>query len=123
MKLEPVNNQSGVLVGYLHWCPGCKQKHYISTEDGQRPRWSFDGNMESPTFGPSINIRSGHFNANRPADRTDCWCNYEARTGRKPSFSCGICHYFIQRGQIAYCADSTHALSGQTVPLPDCPAD
>lgn len=55
---------------FLHWCPGCKQLHLINTEKPNRLKaiWSFDGNLESPTFSPSINhvglchyfIRSGN---------------------------------------------------------------
>lgn len=42
----------------LHWCPGCESLHLIQT---QKPSpngaiWRWDGDAESPTFTPSINI-------------------------------------------------------------------
>lgn len=79
---------------YLHWCPGCGQLHPINTEkkNAYGAIWSYDGNHESPTFSPSINL-------------------------------VGRCHYFITAGNIIYCADSKHKLSGQTIPLPDIPED
>jgi hypothetical protein len=79
---------------YTHWCPGCKQMHLINIEKPNRlgAIWSFDGNLESPTFNPSVN-------------------------------HVGSCHYFIRSGQIAYCSDSKHEFSGQTIPLPDFPED
>jgi len=35
----------------LHWCPGCNHIHGIDLK-----RWTFNGNLESPTFSPSFNI-------------------------------------------------------------------
>lgn len=45
-------------VTYIHYCPGCKHKHRINVEKPNEFNavWQFDGNMESPTFSPSINI-------------------------------------------------------------------
>lgn len=42
---------------YLHWCLGCQQLHIINVEKPNRcnAMWKFDGNLESPTFSPSIN--------------------------------------------------------------------
>lgn len=45
-----------------------------------------------------------------------------------PSFSSGIiipgaCHYFIVKGEIIFCGDSTHGLAGKTVPMPDIPVE
>ena len=59
-----------IFVGYLHWCPGCKGVHLIHTETDNHcnARWAFDGNVESPTFTPSINI-VGH-------------CHYFIRAGQ-----------------------------------------
>lgn len=83
---------------YAHWCPGCKELHPIAVEKAQAngAQWSFDGNVETPTFSPSINIS---------------WGKSER------------CHYFIKAGQIQFCGDSTHALAGTTVPLPDLPGE
>lgn len=79
---------------YVHWCPGCEGLHIIPTKDPipkTNAFWSWDGNVEAPTFHPSVNIA-------------------------KPK-----CHYILTAGQLNYCADSGHALAGQVVPLPDIP--
>lgn len=34
-----------------------------------------------------------------------------------------VCHSFIRDGQIQFLSDCTHALAGQTVPLPAWPDD
>ena len=90
--------------GYVHWCPGCKHAHYIRTDgEGSGPRWTFDGNVEAPTFGPSVRIFT-------PA-------HIDEDDGPQPERT--DCHYFVKAGQIEFCGDSAHALAGQTVPLPD----
>lgn len=87
--------------GYVHWCPGCapiagrSPLHAISVDTPNAmtgARWTFDGNLDAPTFSPSINC-------------------------------VGQCHYFIVGGRISYCADSAHALAGQTVPMVPIGAD
>lgn len=42
----------------IHWCPGCEGLHQIETKqrNANGAIWSFDGNVEAPTFSPSINI-------------------------------------------------------------------
>lgn len=45
--------------GILFGCPcGCGTLHSVGfdTHESQRPRWHWDGNRESPTLTPSINI-------------------------------------------------------------------
>lgn len=69
--------------------------------------WSFDGNIEAPSFSPSMLIRWGRFVDPSYVDET-------------PGES-GICHYFLTAGRLQFCSDSTHALAGQTVDLPDWP--
>lgn len=78
----------------LHWCPGCESLHVINVEKPNHCNavWTWDGNIEAPTFNPSINI-------------------------------VGHCHYFIRGGRIEFCADSKHALAGQTVDLPPISED
>ena len=89
-------------VGYAHYCPACKQTHvyYVDKPTRRGARWGFDGNIDKPTFTPSMNIGWG--DEKRPA-------------------TMGRCHYFITDGQIRYCGDCTHDLKGQTVPLPELP--
>jgi hypothetical protein len=40
---------------YVFWCPGCEQTHsYDVREDGKQPTWEFNGDMEKPSFTPSL---------------------------------------------------------------------
>lgn len=92
--------------GYAHWCPGCLEPHAFAVDVpfSNGARWTFDSNLESPTFAPSMNIGWG-----RQAD--PAWKDDEG----------GRCHYFLKAGQLQFLSDSTHALRGQTVPLPQLP--
>ncbi len=88
------------------WCAGCNTHHAIDPT-----RWTWNGNTERPTFSPSVLVRSGHY-----ADgNSDCWCNKDY------GYTCEQCHSFVTDGRIQYLTDSTHHLSGQTVPLEDLP--
>jgi hypothetical protein len=101
------------------WCPGCNTAHGVVV-DGSRG-WSWDGNVEAPSFSPSVLVRSGHYCSNyKPGD--SCWCTYNAAHPERPSkFTCSVCHSFVKNGQIQFLGDCTHALAGQTVPLPPFP--
>jgi hypothetical protein len=86
---------------HAHWCPACKVMHdyYVEQPFVNGARWSFNGDGGSPTFTPSMNITIGPF----------------------PDGHIERCHYFVTAGRIQYCGDSTHAMAGQTVDLPDVP--
>lgn len=81
---------------YIHVCPGCDKEHVIPVGEPYAVRWSFDGNIEAPSFVPSV--------------------KHTLRYRDEPA---RICHYFIRNGQIDYCLDSTHHLAGKIVPLPE----
>lgn len=98
--------------GHSHWCPGCQQLHHIP--DGL---WNFDGNVEVPTFSPSVKI-SGLQTVRINGRWTGEWMR-DAQGNPLPF----CCHYFITAGEIRYCADSTHALAGKNVPLPALPQE
>jgi hypothetical protein len=45
--------------GYLHYCDGCDSWHLINVDvpnEYTGARWTFDGNVDAPTFSPSVNI-------------------------------------------------------------------
>ena len=90
--------------GYSFYCPGCSHAHTINTNPGG---WGFDGNLESPTFTPSVLLM------------------HEAKPDAAPGFeewrTKRICHSFVTAGRIQFLGDCTHALVGQTVDLPDFP--
>jgi len=89
-------------------CPGCSCLHTISKA------WSFNGDVDRPTFSPSILVRTGHY---ADGHKGDCWCAYNEKHPTK--FKCTICHSFITDGKIQFLNDCTHELKGQTVDLID----
>ncbi|WP_370176814.1 DUF6527 family protein [Sphingobium abikonense] len=88
----------------LFMCPGCKAVHGIKVGEGAGPRWGYNGNPDAPTFTPSILVTTG-----RAVDP-----NFKPEPGDPPE----VCHSFITDGRIQFLTDSSHALAGQTVPLP-----
>ena len=66
--LETIKSQDGEIVGYeIQRCPGCGAKHlFITNRDrailnagGKKIVWDFNGDVESPTFTPSL-LTVGH---------------------------------------------------------------
>lgn len=92
--------------GWAHWCPACEDMHAYQVGVEGHPNWSFDGNVDAPSFSPSMLIRWGRKVPGYENGMDDG----------------GVCHYFLTAGKLSYCGDSTHALAGQTVDLPDLPA-
>ena len=86
--------------GITHWCPACKGTHRFTINGPVS--WTFNGNVDAPTFTPSMRISWGKF-VNPAYDEG------------------GVCHYILTDGVINFCGDCTHAMSGQSVPLPDWP--
>ena len=69
-------------------CPGCGYGHAYDK------RWSFNGNVDRPTFSPSLLV-----NANTPGAKR--------------------CHLFVTDGKIQFCGDCDHDLRSQTVEMGD----
>jgi hypothetical protein len=78
---------------YFIQCPGCKEEHQFN--DG----WKFNGDMENPTFSPSLLVQGGR--------------------GFGDAYEDFRCHSFIRDGRIQFLNDCTHHLKGQTVDLPN----
>lgn len=92
----------------VFFCPGCDDYHAIAVGTGLGPRWSWNGDADRPTFGPSILVT---YPANPKAgDDFKEW-----RTERR-------CHSFVRDGRIEYLGDCTHGMAGQTVDLPSLEA-
>lgn len=87
--------QEGQAGEYIHYCPGCNCLHMINTAEKNSwgAIWSFDMNFEKPTFHPSVNLGPAR------------------------------CHYNITNGLIIFHPDCTHSFAGQTIELPQIPAD
>lgn len=87
---------------YAHWCPGCEGMHVIYDT------WGFNGDVNAPTFTPSVKITYSGKDAGEKRDDDD----------RAPA---KCCHYILTGGVINFCGDCTHPLVGKSVPLPDLP--
>lgn len=79
----------------LIWCPACEEAHALTID--REGSWGWDGNLEQPTFSPSLLVLGGR---QGPDHR---------------------CHSFIENGNWRYLEDSTHAFARQIVPVPDLP--
>jgi hypothetical protein len=92
------------------WCQGCETHHSyrIRNAKGESgPIWAWNGDMDKPSFTPSLLIRSvrprdGKVNPDGSFDPVDLRC-----------------HLLLTNGQINYCGDCTHGLKGQVVSLPE----
>lgn len=96
--------------GFAHWCPGCNEIHVVPDS------WSFDGNLEQPTFFPSVK----HTGKQTVKDAEGRWTG-EWVKGPDGKALDDCCHYNLRDGQLHFCSDSVHHLKNQTVPLPDLP--
>jgi hypothetical protein len=101
-KLKPMKRE-GEIVSHRFECPGCNggwhniptsPKYYVN--EPIRDVWEFNGDIESPTFSPSVLLHSQYSD--------------------KPDY---ICHSFVRNGQIEFLSDCTHQFSGKTIPLPE----
>lgn len=99
-----------------YWCPGCDMAHVVRVEPiEQGPCWSWDGDPDAPTFQPSVLCRYEHWVPPVTSENLAEW-KRQPWPQRKQVH---ICHSFVIDGQVQFLADSTHALAGKTVPLPD----
>jgi len=82
------------VVQLAFYCPGCDCAHSFRIK-GPEPVWNWNGDMELPTFSPSLVVNQ-HDVKKR-------------------------CHLFVREGNIQFLSDCHHASKGQTVPIPDWP--
>jgi len=88
---------------WIFYCVGCKCHHGVWTTkpiivDGKPHIWSFNGDLEKPTFTPSIHIKRQRLGSN--TNET-------------------ICHSYVKNGMIEYLGDCKHEFKGQTIEIPD----
>jgi hypothetical protein len=82
---------SGAPIRIGWWCPGCASLHDVAIS-----RWN--ANPNAPTIsGDIVNYIPNRVNVQR------------------------FCHCNVSGGQITFQPDTTHFLSGQTVPIPNWP--
>ena len=77
---------------YIFKCAGCKCLHVVNVNKNTPVHWGFNGDVNKPTFTPSLLVNQSH-----PESR---------------------CHSFIRDGKIQYLNDCYHELKGQTVDIP-----
>lgn len=97
------------------WCPGCECAHGVRVF-GEKPVWSWNGDIERPTITPSILAR--YYRAT--PEGAAMMLSGEALppgTDRYPGMDM-ICHSFVTAGKIQFLDDCTHDLRGKTVDLP-----
>jgi hypothetical protein len=100
-KLEAFVNSSNEVEGYHFWCPGCQDYHAVTVApyaNSMGAKWQFNGNLDLPTFTPSIFLK---VQVPSQADKNR------------------ICHCYVTDGEIRYLSDCSHQLAGQTIDLPD----
>lgn len=90
-------------VAYYVYCPACERGHRFAIVNEADPAnvWQFDGNMDHPTFTPSLLISSSYW-------RNERW---------EPE----ICHSYLRAGVWEFLNDCTHDLAGQKVSMVDFP--
>lgn len=98
-----ISNTKGEFVGYLIFCPACDNAHSLDE------RWLFNGNLESPTFSPSLLLRGKVMPTDEECDRIS--------NGEKVELADLVCHSFITDGKIQYLGDCTHDFKNQTIEL------
>jgi hypothetical protein len=74
---------------YWFWCPGCDTHHAYTI-----PNWNFNGDVNKPTFTPSL------------------LCNRHDEKSR--------CHLYVTDGKIKYLSDCHHKLANQTIDMEEC---
>lgn len=90
-------------------CPGCQRPHPINIAGGPGPSWSYNGNVDKPTFSPSVLVTW--------SEPSDVVGEFMDETKDVPK----VCHSFVADGRIQFLGDCTHDMAGQTVDLPEFP--
>lgn len=107
MKVKLFDEKHGT---YMFKCPA-GHNHYINTkvQNHVNAQWDFNGDLDNPTFHPSVNERSGSYVDQNYKD------DHEFH-GYGQSYQC---HFIITEGKIHFQADCSHELRGQVLDLPD----
>lgn len=97
--------------GYAHWCPACQEMHRLPNG------WQFNGRLDSPSFQPSFRhtgLRRNIVDGKWIGEGREAWL-YDAKGEPLPY----CCHYMLTDGILHFCGDCTHAMKGQSIPLPE----
>jgi hypothetical protein len=119
MKINQISKVLGEIRTETHRflyfrCPGCAKTghglHQVMIEGGNS-NWGWNGNIEKPTFSPSVLVTYRHpkgYSNDNPAP-----------VGWKGEYVDDRCHSFVTDGRIQFLGDCTHSLANQTMDLPD----
>ena len=105
--------------GLTYWCQGCQEAHTVWTGDGPGPRWTWNGDVDKPVFGPSVLVQG----VKRLTDEQHAaYMRGEPLPEPVPL----RCHTFVgcngaKPGEVIFLSDCTHNLAGQVLPLPELP--
>ena len=108
-KIESLKNQNGVHAAWMFYCPACRCYHSFDE------RWEFNGNVDKPTFSPSLLVRF-----RRPKGYTN---DNPAPMGYDGPYENMVCHSFVTDGRIRFLSDCTHELAGQTINMEESKND
>lgn len=118
MLSRKLRNIEGGGLGY--WCQGCDMLHQIKVGQGPGPRWGWNGDVERPTFTPSVLVRWHQWVPPAYDEETVA----KIRSGEIVQTRVEhVCHTFITGGLVQFLGDCTHQFAGQTLDLPDLPGD
>ena len=90
---QPYSSKSTTEHGFTWLCPGCGEMHSVPIGGHPRTNWKWNGDLEKPTFSPSVRVR---------------WSN----DGDHDRLA-NICHFFIRAGVADFCGDCTHEHAGK----------
>lgn len=102
-----MNLKKKIVEYYSFYCPGCKYEHTYLV-DGTQLGYEFNGNMESPTFYPSL--------LNEMPKVTKDIVDGKIVESIK---MVNRCHLFLTEGEIRYLTDCNHEFAGKTIKLKD----
>lgn len=112
MKAKPIylnGNPDERIIAYQIYCPGCECTHELPIEKGTPYSatgcWTLSGGLEYPSFSPSLNIATGSLADPNHVD--------------DPELPPTRYHSYIVAGNMEYLWDSTHALRGSVVTMPE----
>lgn len=103
--------RSGADGALLYFCPGCQMAHQIFVGEGAGPRWSWNEDVDKPTFEPSVRVSGIKVLTDQQMAEYDS-------TGVLPPPEPSVCHVFVRDGMIQFLDDCTHEMAGMTVPIP-----
>ena len=116
-KLYKIEDWQPGMANVYFKCPGCNCDHGVWTEKNDQAHavWDFNGNMDAPTFSPSILVRWVETPQNLEKDEKGNFI--KGADGRVKGAKDMVCHSFITNGMIQFLGDCTHELAGKTVEM------